>query len=63
MQNLSLQDVCSVAIDLGPNAVEDEPISHFCLDSTEGLLYAVTRNGLVLCLAEGGKKVSAAAIA
>lgn len=58
MKNLILQSVSNDDIDLGPTAGEDDPISHFCLDSTEGLLYAVTRSGVVLCLAEGTKKVS-----
>jgi hypothetical protein len=57
MKNLALQSVTAVDIDLGPAAAEDDPISHFCLDSTEGLLYVVTRSGLVLCLGDGGKKV------
>ncbi|KAF6250795.1 IKI3 family-domain-containing protein [Scenedesmus sp. NREL 46B-D3] len=57
MKNLTLQSVCTVDVDLGPAAAEDDPISHFCLDSTEGLLYAVTRSGVVLCLAQGGKKL------
>jgi hypothetical protein len=57
MKNLTLQSVCTVDIDLGPASADDDPIRHFCLESTEGLLYAVTRSGLVLCLAQGGKKV------
>jgi hypothetical protein len=57
MKNLTLQSVSTVDIGLGPAAADDDPISHFCLDSTEGLLYAVTRSGLVLCLAQAGKKV------
>lgn len=57
MLNLSLQDVLSADINYDSSAVEDDPITHFCLDSTDGLLYAVTRQGLVLCMAEAGKKV------
>ncbi|WIA32299.1 hypothetical protein OEZ86_003144 [Tetradesmus obliquus] len=57
MKNLTLQSVSVVDLDLGPAAADDGPVSHFCLDSTEGLLYAVTRSALVLCLPQGGKKL------
>lgn len=57
MKNLLLRDVAAVDISLGQSAEEDDPIAHFCLDTAEGLLYAVTGSGLVLCSAENGTKV------
>lgn len=59
MKNLLLQSVHNVDVDLGASdADEDDPICFFCMDSVEGLLYAATRNAVVLCLADSGQKVS-----
>lgn len=58
MKNLVLTNAATADINLGPSAEEDDPITHFCLDTTEGLLYAVTRSALVLCLSNSGKKVN-----
>jgi len=58
MRNLVLESVYNIEIDLGQSAYEeDDPICFICMDSTEGLLYAATRSGRVLCLADRGRRV------
>lgn len=69
MDNLQLQHAYSVEVPRPPAAAdshqdssEDDSILHFCLDGGggeggQGLLYAVTAAGRVLCLEQHGRKV------
>jgi hypothetical protein len=63
MGNLQLQSVHALDLPTPAGCDEDDPVLAFCLDSTEeGLLYAATQAGAVLCFEQHGKKVGAAAV-
>lgn len=58
MDNLQLQDARSCILSSSYVENEDDAVVAFCLDAIdEGVLYAVTRTGVVHCFRENGKKV------